>query len=61
MPEDVPVYSIKHIKRRLIKHFGKTINVTELVDKVNLVTLKHRAASILRMSHKSGVEINSDE
>jgi hypothetical protein len=57
----VPAYSTKHIKRRLLEHFGDQITISEVDGKSNVVTLKDTAASILCESYVETVHDGEQE
>ena len=50
LPEDVPAYSVKHLKRRLVKYSNDKITVTECPDSANMRTFKDAAANMLHES-----------
>lgn len=61
LPVDVPSYSTRHIKRRLLERFGDDLTVSELDGKTNVVTLKERAETILHESYvAAAVDEDSD-
>ena len=40
-------YTLKYIKKRITEHFGNNVIITEVNGKLNVVTLRSNAASIL--------------
>ena len=47
LPSDVPPYSCKQIKRKLIEHYGSQINISALDGVQNVISFKDTAANIL--------------
>ena len=53
LPKDVPAYSVKHLKRRLLQYFKDKIIVAERPGSANTITLKDGAANILHESYRA--------
>ena len=53
LPKDVPAYSVKHLKRRLLQYFKDKIIVAERPGFANTITLKDGAANILHESYRA--------
>ena len=60
MPKDVPAYSVKHLKRRLLQYFKDKITVTERPGSANIITFKDAAANILAESYQAQMDNNED-
>ena len=60
LAKDVPAYSVKHLKRRLLPYFKDTITVTERPGSANILTFKDIAANILHESYQTQMEDNED-
>ena len=58
LPKDVPCYSIKHLQRRLLEHFGSDITIAHIDGRSNIVTLTQKTQHIL---HQSYAESRSDK
>ena len=62
LPKDVPAYSTRHIKRRLIEYFGKQLTITEVEGRPSVITLRDTAATILHETYvASAMEIDDEE
>ena len=53
LPKDVPAYSVKHLKRKLLQYFKDKIIVAERPGSANTITLKDGAANILHESYRA--------
>ncbi|XP_048236850.1 uncharacterized protein LOC125372026 [Haliotis rufescens] len=51
LAEDVEPYSIKHLQRRLLEHFGAKVTIAEVEGRANVVTFVDKAATILQNSY----------
>ena len=51
-------YGYKHIKTRLLKHFGKKIICTEIKGKPNVVTIRTTARLVLQDYYKTTATTN---
>ena len=54
LPRDVPTYSSKHLKRKLIQYFGSRITITEGIP--NVISFKNTAANILYDTYQEQIE-----
>ena len=57
LPSDVPPYSCKQIKRKLIEHYGSQINISALNGVQNVISFKDTAANILYDTYREIIDV----
>ena len=51
LPSDVPAYSTKHLKRKIIERYGDEVNTSKEGGVADVITFKTNASNILRESY----------
>ena len=51
LPIDVPAYSVKHLQRKILQHFGDRITVSGSQGDTNVITLHEKVNSILHNTY----------
>ncbi|XP_053373150.1 uncharacterized protein LOC123533634 [Mercenaria mercenaria] len=54
-------YSCKHMKAKILEHFGNSILISTLDGKCDIVSLKQTAASIMHKFYKRSKSVSADE
>ena len=61
LPSDIPVYSTKHRKRKIMEIFGDEVSISEQNRVPDVITFKEKAATIFRESYLNESVENDDQ